>query len=89
MANAKIENVKKTVTKEVPERIYTLKLTEEEASTLYALTGAIVGDRFTTYSNHTSSIFDELYMAGVPYAMFRSRFSLRNGGNIVAAPLPK
>lgn len=79
MANAKIETVKKKVEKEVPEKVYTLILNEEEARTLYALTSAVAGSSTNSYNRDIYSIWDELGAVGVSYTSFSSRFTIAYG----------
>lgn len=77
MAKASIETISKTKTEEVSEKVYTLTLSEDEAKTLFALTGRIVGDfGGSTYAKHTTSVRVALADAGLPYMYFDKRFTI-------------
>ncbi len=53
------------ITTEV-EKIYVLRLTEEEAQTVRYICGLITGDRVNSRRKHTNGIYDQLGDLGVP-----------------------
>lgn len=86
MANAKIETVSKPVSTVVEEKVYTLTLNEEEAKSLKALAGSVVGGEADTYNRDTFAIWDALFYAGVPSTPARDRFTV-SASRIIAKAL--
>lgn len=65
MATAIVKTEKKTVTKEVPQKVVTLELTPKEASVLKTLVGRVGGDSPSTNRRHTNAVLSALASAGV------------------------
>lgn len=78
MAKATTDTVQKTVETEIEETTYVLTLSEEEAKTLFALTGAVTGIPADTYRRDVVAIRKALGAAKLPYIYRDERFGYAN-----------
>lgn len=85
MAKATTDTISKTVQKTVEEKVYVVTLSEEEAKSLFALTGIVGGSPLDTYSAHTEAFRKALSRAGLDrYIWFKDRFNQPTSDSIYA-----